>query len=200
MQRKWFQAEKCLIPWFDANRSTRCSKWLNGTKPNNCAKTDWPRFMTLPRLPRETATIRGKNRLQSQIVGIRNHAKTRVIIGLQPSDLKIYRTDVIHVIFLRYYFSPRSAFNLKQHHRLCFHIEECPCQRRDPRVEFCAAALLHRRAKRLVRSFDESVEEAPLILQRSIGRITFDEMPHHVEQRRDMVLGFPRCFPARQPH
>jgi len=32
--------------------------------------------------------------LQSQIVGIRNHAKTRVIIELQPSDLKIYRTDV----------------------------------------------------------------------------------------------------------
>jgi len=75
-----------------------------------------------------------------------------------------FQMRFIYVIFLRYYFSPRSAFNLKQHHRLSFHIEECPCQRRDPRVEFCAAALLHRRAKRLVRSFDESVEEPPLIL------------------------------------
>jgi hypothetical protein len=50
--------------------------------------------MVLPRLPREPATIRGKSRLRSQIVGIWNHAKTRVIIELQPSDVKIYRTDV----------------------------------------------------------------------------------------------------------
>jgi len=50
--------------------------------------------MVLPRLPRKPATIRGKNRLRFQIVGISNHAKTRVIIGLQPSDIKIYRTDV----------------------------------------------------------------------------------------------------------
>ena len=42
----------------------------NGTKPNNCAKTDWPRFMALPRLPRELATIPGKSRLRFQIVGI----------------------------------------------------------------------------------------------------------------------------------
>ncbi|MFM9967863.1 MAG: class I SAM-dependent DNA methyltransferase, partial [Burkholderiales bacterium] len=40
------------------------------------------------------ATIGGKNHMQSQIVGIGNHVKTRVIIGLQPSDIKIYRTDV----------------------------------------------------------------------------------------------------------
>ncbi|HEY4713002.1 MAG TPA: hypothetical protein VIH30_01980, partial [Aquirhabdus sp.] len=69
---------------------------------NNCANTDWPRFMTLPRLPKETATIRGKNRLQSQIVGITNHTKTRVIIGLQPSDLKIYRTDVFQAPSVAY--------------------------------------------------------------------------------------------------
>jgi hypothetical protein len=54
--------------------------------------------MALPRLPRELATIRGKNRLRFQIVGIRNHAKTRVTIGLQPSDMKIYRTDVIEYV------------------------------------------------------------------------------------------------------
>ena len=47
-----------------------------------------------PRLPKKPATIRGKNRLRFQIVGITNHAKTRVIVGLQPSDIKIYRTDV----------------------------------------------------------------------------------------------------------
>jgi hypothetical protein len=33
--------------------------------------------------------------LRFQIVGIGDHVKTRVIIGLQPSDIKIYRTDVI---------------------------------------------------------------------------------------------------------
>jgi hypothetical protein len=54
--------------------------------------------MVMPRLPRKLATIRGKNRLRSQIVGIGNHVNTRVIIGLQPSDLKIYRTDVISLI------------------------------------------------------------------------------------------------------
>jgi hypothetical protein len=55
--------------------------------------------MLLPRLPRELATIRGKNRLRLQIVGIRNHAQTRVIVGLQPSDFKIYRTDVISPLY-----------------------------------------------------------------------------------------------------
>ena len=47
----------------------------------------------MPRLPRKLATIGGKNHVRSQIVGIGNHVKTRVIIGLQPSDIKIYRTD-----------------------------------------------------------------------------------------------------------
>jgi len=50
--------------------------------------------MALPRLPGKPATIRGKNRLRFQIVGIEDHVKTRTIIGLQPSDIKNYRTDV----------------------------------------------------------------------------------------------------------
>lgn len=50
--------------------------------------------MTLPRLPRKLATIRDKYGLRFQIVGISNHVKLPVIVGLQPSDLKIYRTDV----------------------------------------------------------------------------------------------------------
>jgi hypothetical protein len=46
-------------------------------------------------MPRKLAKIPGKNHLRFQIVGIRNHAKTRVSVGLQLSDIKIYRTDVI---------------------------------------------------------------------------------------------------------
>src|SRR3990172_8186407 len=57
--------------------------------------------MVMPRLPRKLATIRGKTRLRSQIVGIGNHVNTRVIIGLQPSDFKIYRTDVDAIVKLR---------------------------------------------------------------------------------------------------
>ena len=48
----------------------------------------------LPRLPRKPATIGGKNHLRSQIVGIGIYVKTRINVGLQPSDIKIYRTDV----------------------------------------------------------------------------------------------------------
>ena len=51
--------------------------------------------MVSPRLPGKLARIRGKNHLRFQIVGIGNHAKTRVIVGLQSSDIKIYRTDVV---------------------------------------------------------------------------------------------------------
>jgi hypothetical protein len=56
--------------------------------------------MALPRMPRKPATIRGENRLRFQIVGIGDHVKTRVIIGLQPSDIKIYRTDVSVYMYL----------------------------------------------------------------------------------------------------
>jgi len=52
--------------------------------------------------------------LQSQIVGIRNHAKTRVIIELQPSDLKIYRTDVAATI---YELASREAILSRKHKR-----------------------------------------------------------------------------------
>ena len=63
-------------------------------KTQQLPKIGWPRFMALPRLPKELATIRGKSHLRFQIVGITDHAKTRVNIGLQPGEFKIYRTDV----------------------------------------------------------------------------------------------------------
>jgi len=34
--------------------------------------------------------------MRFQIVGIENHAKTRVSVGLQSNDIKIYRTDVTY--------------------------------------------------------------------------------------------------------
>ena len=49
-------------------------------------------------MPRKLATIRDKYGLRFQIVGIRNHVKLPVIVGLQPSDLEIYRTDVKKLI------------------------------------------------------------------------------------------------------
>lgn len=50
--------------------------------------------MALPHLPEELAKIRRKNRARLQIVGIGDHAKTRVIAGFQSSEVRNGRTNV----------------------------------------------------------------------------------------------------------
>ena len=64
-----------------------------------------------PRLPRKLATIRRKNCLRFQIVGIANHAKTRVIARLQASDIRIYRTDVTFYNDLHSFYPQPARFN-----------------------------------------------------------------------------------------
>jgi hypothetical protein len=82
MHRKWFQAEKCLIPWFDEQPIDQMLEVTEGHKTQQLREYRLAAIHDIASFAEETATIRRKNRSRFQIVGIRNHAKTRVIIGL----------------------------------------------------------------------------------------------------------------------
>ncbi|MEI8022383.1 MAG: hypothetical protein WCH39_29505, partial [Schlesneria sp.] len=75
-------------------------------KSINCANIERPRFITLSHLPGELTKIRRKNRGRFQIVGIGDHAKTRVIAGFQSSEVKNGRTNVTGCIKAAYALLP----------------------------------------------------------------------------------------------
>lgn len=93
MRRKWSHTEKSMMPWFDADRSIGCAKWLKGKRTDKCVRTGWLQFIALPPLPERLAAIPGKENLRFQIAGIGNHARTRIIVGLQPSGIELPRAD-----------------------------------------------------------------------------------------------------------
>lgn len=81
----------------DVIRGEPIDQMLEATERNTLQRLRENQLTTIQGLasfPIKLATMRGKNRLRSQIVGIENHVKTHAIVGLQPTGIKICRTDI----------------------------------------------------------------------------------------------------------